>query len=141
MTHRRSRARGPRGARSHDPHPQPDPIDSFALSPDPRAAMLASTAQQALGLALASLEDPALDEVRLDGAHLTGKEVHAIFVCPSACHATASRALARAAGHLARELAIELDRKRALRLAWSLVTDEELEAERVARLGDDEGDT
>jgi hypothetical protein len=102
--------------------------------------MLASTAQQALGLALASLEDPALDEVRLDRAHLTGKEVHAIFVCPSACHATASRALARAAGHLARELAIELDRKRALRLAWSLVTDEELEAERVARLGDDEED-
>lgn len=88
--------------------------------------MLASAAHQALALALASLEDPALDEVRLDRAQLTGKEVHAIFVCPTACHPAASRALTRASGHLARELAVELDRKRALRLSWSLVTDEEL---------------
>jgi hypothetical protein len=121
LTHRRSRTRGPRGARAHDV-----PFDSCSLFPDPRAAMLASTAHEALALALASLEDRALDEVRLDRAQLVGKEVHAVFACPSACHAAASRALTRAAGHLANELAVELDRKRALRLSWSLVTDEEL---------------
>jgi hypothetical protein len=54
-------------------------------------------------------------------------------------HAAASRALTRAAGHLANELATELDRKRALRLAWSLVTDEELDADR-ARQGPDPRD-
>lgn len=91
--------------------------------------MLASSAREALALALASLEDPALDEVRLDRAQLVGKEVHAVFAGPSACHAAASRALTRAAGHLANELAVELDRKRALRLSWSLVTDEELDAD------------
>ncbi|MBX7195785.1 MAG: hypothetical protein K1X94_27270 [Sandaracinaceae bacterium] len=88
--------------------------------------MIASAAHEALAFALASLEDPALDEVRLDRVRSGGKEVHATFVCPSHAHAAAHAALERVERRLGTELAIELDRKRALRLRWSLVTDEEL---------------
>lgn len=88
--------------------------------------MIASQAGQTLSLALACLEDPALDEVRLASTRNDGKAVHATFVCPSAVHAAARTALTRVEHRLARELAAELDRKRALRLTWSLLTEDEL---------------
>ena len=90
--------------------------------------MIASAAHQALSLALASLEDPALDEVRLDRVTPEGKSVHARFVCPAAQHPRAIAALSRAAHRLGNELAAELDRKRALRLTWTLLTEEEEQA-------------
>ncbi len=88
--------------------------------------MIASQARETLALALASFEDPALEEVRLESARNDGKAVHATFACPASCHREAHAALLRVERRLASELAIELDRKRALRLTWSLVTEDEL---------------
>ncbi|MBN8609790.1 MAG: hypothetical protein J0L92_04370 [Deltaproteobacteria bacterium] len=88
--------------------------------------MIASAAREALALTLASLEDPALEDVRLEGARNDGKSVHATFACPAEVHAAAHAALTRVERRLASELAVELDRKRALRLTWSLLTEDEL---------------
>ncbi|MFN7701051.1 MAG: hypothetical protein ACK6CU_11395 [Deltaproteobacteria bacterium] len=126
MTHRSSRDRGRRGARSQRSF-VPDPFDSFS---DPRASMLASEAREALALALATLEDPALDEVRLVSVRADGKEVHATLACPAACHEAARDALERVRGRLRTDLAESLDRRRAPTLALALATEEELAHER-----------
>ena len=98
--------------------------------------MLASQAFEALSLALAELEDPALSSLRIvDVQPGFSGDLNALLACPAHDYEGAHGALPRMEGRLRSELAYALQRKRVPLLRFALVSEEEL-----TRAHDDEGD-
>lgn len=98
--------------------------------------MLASQAFETLSLALAELEDPALATLRIvDVQSGFSGELNALVACPAREYESAHNALPRMEGRLRSELAYALQRKRVPRLAFALVSEEEL-----ATAHDEEGE-
>jgi ribosome-binding factor A len=95
---------------------------------DPRGEQLAAQAHDALQLALASLEDPRLDDVVLRAVTSDlGGALVATFEAPTASLHAAELALALATPRLRHEVASEIHRKRAPNLRV-LVIPSDLEA-------------
>lgn len=110
---KRSTRRPPRGRGAA-------PLGSVPSSSDPRSKKLHTAAFEVLSLALASAEDARLDDARLmevvpnpDDAHLL-----AIVSAPSEASESVREALSDARAYLRRELASEINRKRAPELGF-----------------------
>src|SRR5690606_1394255 len=102
-----------------------------ASSSDPRSKKLHTAAFEVLSLALASAEDARLDDARLmevvpnpDDAHLL-----AVVAAPAEASESVREALADARAYLRRELATEVNRKRAPELGFLVLATVEAETE------------
>ncbi|WP_236604647.1 hypothetical protein [Sandaracinus amylolyticus] len=104
--------RSPRRARGAGP--------SFPSESDPRSKKMHAAAFEALSLALASADDARLDDARLmevvpnpDDAHLL-----AVISAPADACESVREALSEARAYLRREIATEVNRKRAPELGF-----------------------
>lgn len=112
-------------------------VAPFPSASDPRSKKLHNAAFEALSLALASADDARLDDARLmevvpnpDDAHLL-----AVIAAPEGAGDAVRDALADARAYLRREIATEINRKRAPELAFVVIAT--IDADAITRHDDE----